>query len=433
MALENLAWQIRACSRLAVFKSIKKRQFRFVSISVFISLCLIIYLLIVYLRSGPRTWTVETVVHQKDTKISHNPQYSLTPFPASPLEGGHDTSSDQRVRRPWLAAVICAAQDVERRMLIRSTWMRLFRHIPFDARFVVSNPGPRWNEIVRFENRTFGDLIVLDHIPEDDMTANTIKTLELYKWLINHGSKYEFVTKLDTDVWINAPAFWERYLVPRLSNKSGHTAAAVNRTVIGQLYFSDSGYNTFAHGSMYTITWDMVQLLVSLQERFNVLTGEDAAVGILMHKGSQTANFVNFRGEEKFDYDDSDAREHDFAWARAGTHPNAISHAVYGSNVIAVHKLKDNRLWMKVAKCFNQRGIKPMPPLQRPERRLSLGTRWNDWMHSIGLSRSYVSMMETIPKELIAYDTDHWVCDGIWNLGGSRQGFNTYVAHANVV
>lgn len=410
----------------------KKRQFRFVTISVLISLSLIKYLFFAYSRSGPQTWTVETVVHEKTIKTLHNPQYSLIPFPVSPLERIHDTS-DHKLHRPWLAAVICAAQDVERRMLIRSTWMRLFRHVPFDPRFVVSNPGPGWSEMIRFENRTFGDLIVLDHIPEDDITANTIKTLELYKWLINHGSKYEFVTKLDTDVWINAPAFWEKYLVPRLSNQTGHLTAAVNRTVIGQLYFSDSGYNTFAHGSMYTITWDMVQLLVSLQERFNVLTGEDAAVGILMHKGSQTANFVNFRGDEKFDYDDSDSREHDFAWARAGTHPYAISHAVYGSNVIAVHKLKDKRLWRKVANCFSQGGINPMPPLQRPGRRPSLRTRWNDWMHSIGLSRPYVSMMETIPKALLTYDIDHWVCDNIWNLGASQEGFNTYVTDANVV
>ncbi|TWU77542.1 hypothetical protein ED733_007474 [Metarhizium rileyi] len=310
-------------------------------------------------------------------------------------------------------------------MLIRSTWMRLFRHIPFDPRFIVSNPGPGWSDILRFENRTFGDLIVLDHIPEDDITANTIKTLELYKWLLKHGSRYEFVTKLDTDVWMNAPAFWEKYLVPRLSNHTGHLTATINRTVIGQLYFSDSGYNTFAHGSMYTITWDMMQLLVSLQERFNVVTGEDAAVGILLHKGNKVANFINFRGEEKFDYDDSDSRAHDSAWARAGTHPNAISHAVYGSNVIAIHMLKDKRLWMKVADCFGKSGIKPMPSLHMPEQSLSLVTRWNDLMHSLGLSRSYVSMMETIPKALLTYHVDHWICDDIWSLGGSPEGYIT--------
>lgn len=56
----------------------------------------------------------------------------------------------------------------------------MYRDIPFDYRFVVANPGPR-------ENGTFGDIIVLDHIAEDDITANTIKTLEFYKWLPQGG------------------------------------------------------------------------------------------------------------------------------------------------------------------------------------------------------------------------------------------------------
>ncbi|KHN94786.1 Glycosyl transferase, family 31 [Metarhizium album ARSEF 1941] len=425
MALDQLAWQMRTWPRLPIFKSRQRRHFRLVAVGVLICLSLVIYLLFLHLRSGPRTWTVETTVHQKNTKSSHSPAYPLKPFPDSPLQPSQPPSTHSMARRPWLAAVICAAQDVERRMLIRSTWMRLFRHIPFDPRFVVSNPGPGWAELVSFENSTFGDLIVLDHIPEDDMTANTIKTLELYKWLINRGQKYEFVTKLDTDLWMNAPAFWHKYLLPRLSSATGHLTATVNRTVIGQLYFSGSGYNTFAHGSMYTITWDMVQLLVSLQDRFNVVTGEDAAVGILMHRGNEMANFVNFRGDEKFDYDDSDSRQDGSAWARSSTHSQAISHAVYGNNVVAVHMLKDKRLWTKVANCFDEDGIKRMPPLIRPERSPSLVVRLNDFIYSLGLSRSYVSMMDTIPRELLTYRDGHWVCDNIWDLGTSQEGFNS--------
>ncbi|KAG6019874.1 hypothetical protein E4U41_003048, partial [Claviceps citrina] len=302
-------------SRRAILQRISRRHVRFALLGVLFALGLTVRLFVPGSRP-PRTWTIETIVHDHDTTKLRRPQQTLLPFPASPLQppphrlqaqdhDDDDEDDDSEPPRPWLAAVICAAQDVERRMLIRSTWMRLFRHVPFVPRFVVSNPGEGWSETVRYENRTFGDMIVLDHLVEDDVTANTVKTLEFYKWLLDSGQRYEFVTKLDTDLWLNAPAFWQRYLAPRLSNSSSSSigsgsggtgrrrrySATVRRTVIGQLYFSESGYNTFAHGSMYTMTWDMMQLLVALQARFHVVTGEDATVGILMHKAGERADF----------------------------------------------------------------------------------------------------------------------------------------------
>ncbi|KAK2613028.1 hypothetical protein QQS21_000957 [Conoideocrella luteorostrata] len=412
----------QSCFKLNFLQRLSRLHFRCILLGVFVALSLIIYLSVLHARSA-RTWSVETIVHYQDTTKLHRPKPTLLPFPNSPQQTSHDTISGKQSRRPWLAAVICAAQDVERRMLIRSTWMRLFQDTPFDPRFVVSNPGGVWNETIRYENRTFGDMIVLDHIPEDDITANTIKTLEFYKWLLKSGQKYEFVSKLDTDLWLNAPAFWDRYLVPRLSDSTGQLTARVNRTVIGQLFYSDSGYNTFAHGSMYTVTWDMMQLLVSLQERFNVVTGEDAAVGILMHKGEERANFVNFRGEEKFDYDDADSRGDGSAYARADTHPTAISHALYGDYPIAIHQLKDKNLWMKVAACFTEKGIKPAPTTREPENPPPFRVRWADFLYSTGLSQAYISMFDKIPKELLRYEKGSWVCDNIWNLGKSARGF----------
>ncbi|KAG5925738.1 hypothetical protein E4U42_004003 [Claviceps africana] len=408
--------------RLAILQRISRRHVRFALVGVFFAFSLVLYLSL--LHSRPRTWTVETIVHDHDTTRLHTPPQTLLPFPDSPQQPHrpapeHDSPPQAR---PWLAAVICAAQDVERRMLIRSTWMRLFRDVPFVPRFVVSNPGAGWNETVRYENRTFGDMIVLDHLVEDDLTANTVKTLEFFKWLLNSGQRYEYVTKLDTDLWLNAPAFWHRYLVPRLdlSNDGAgpRYAATVKRTVIGQLYFSDSGYNTFAHGSMYTMTWDMMELLVGLQERFSVITGEDATVGILMHKASERASFVNLGGGEKFDYDDADSRGDGTAYARAATHPQAQSHALHGQDVIAVHRLKDKELWMKVARCFTEKGIKPAPRLAGAvEASPPLHVRLADFLHSWGLWDAYQPMFDAIPKELLHYENGHLICDGIWDLG----------------
>ena len=376
-------------------------------------LCITIYL---PLRSRQhRSWVIESTVHGRPIGKPPEPDFSLPPFPYTPHE-----ETKNETNNAWLAAVICDAKDVERRMLIRSTWVRMFSHVRFDTRFVLSNPGPEWHDTIRYENRTFGDLILLDHLREDDVTANTIKTLEFYKWLLGSGQAYQFVTKLDTDLWLNVPAFWQRYLLPRLSHDGVATA---KHTIIGEMYYSDSGHDVFAHGAMYTVTWDIVQLLVSLQREFDIVTGEDAAIAILMHQGENVANFVNFKGSEKFDYDDRDTRSLDSAWARNKTHPNAVAHALYGQDAIAVHQLKDKRLFLKVAACFDENGILPMPEATKKDRTPPWGLRWADFREKMGWGSPYKSSLDKIPDYMWKMDSGIWTCDGIWRLGNTPTGF----------
>ncbi|KAF6843892.1 putative beta-1,3-N-acetylgalactosaminyltransferase 2 [Colletotrichum musicola] len=369
--------------------------------------------------------TTKLVVHGDVIDALPELAEPLEPFPPSPRYPP-EQDDDHAERAPWLAAVISTASDVERRMIIRSTWMKLFQDVPFDGRFVVSNPGPQWTRILSQENRTFGDLIVLDHIPEDDITANTIKTLEFYKWLVAHSPKYEFVSKMDTDLWLNARGFWERFLLPRLSrsNETGTLTSTVERTVVGELYYSPYWDLVFPHGAMYTVTWDMVELLSSLQGKFKVVTGEDMAVATLMLKGHERANFVNFRGTEKFDYNDNDAREDEYAWARQNTHPYSIDHAIVGQDAIAVHQLKDEKLWFKVADCFDETGVKEAPMSSKGYKsQKPMSMRWHDFWSWMGVSTRYQSRFDRIPDFIWTVEDGDWICDGIWNVGKTKTGF----------
>ncbi|KAK6210965.1 hypothetical protein QIS74_10229 [Colletotrichum tabaci] len=366
------------------------------------------------------------IVHGNPVDSLPEPSYALDPFPHSPQHPPKNGTTDGS-SKPWLAAVISTASDIERRMLIRSTWMRLFEDVPFDGRFVVSNPGPRWTEVVANENGTFGDMIVLDHIAEDDVTANTIKTLEFYKWLVDHELHYEFVSKMDTDLWLNARGFWDRFLSPRLSTDAatGVQRSTVRKTLIGELYYSPTWDLVFPHGAMYTATWDMVQLLAHLQGKQNVVTGEDMAIATLMLNGRERASFVNFRGTEKFDYDDDDARHDGTAWARTRTHPSAIQHALVGQDAIAIHQLKDESLWFKVADCFDGDGVKPAPKTSHsePESQKPMSVRWHDFWFWMGVSDRYDARFERIPDFLWTREDGHWICDGIWDLGTTKTGF----------
>ncbi|KAH7367464.1 hypothetical protein B0T11DRAFT_275325 [Plectosphaerella cucumerina] len=364
------------------------------------------------------------------------PAYPLHRFPETPMvappdrpgsysdgtNGDGDDADEQRRRNPWLAAVISSAFDADRRMLIRSTWMRTYKDLPMDTRFVVSNPGPQWTEVLRAENRTFGDLIVLDHLQEDDFTANTIKTLEFYKHLVRRGLRYEYVSKLDSDLFLNARGFWDRYLRPRLSLRTGE--ATVERTAIGELYYGRFNDLTFLHGSMYTYTWDVVEELVELQERYHVVAGEDVAMALLLLRARRAVNVVNFLGSEKFDYYEEDSRGDGTPWARAGTHPNATKHALWGPDPIAIHDLKDPAVYLRVASAFDERGIRPTPPLPRGGgRRGSFVMLWLDFWHAVGATTYLTPRVERIPAYFWSRrDNGDWMCDDIWNVGKTRTG-----------
>ncbi|KAI9167428.1 hypothetical protein HJFPF1_03555 [Paramyrothecium foliicola] len=350
--------------------------------------------------------------------------YPLDPFPDSPLQSFGNSTDEQPWPRPWLAAVICAASDAQSRMRIRSTWMKLYKNLPFDARFVVANPGPHWTEMVAMENRTFGDMIVLDKIQEDDFTANTLKTLEFYRHLVDNNLRYEYVTKLDTDSWLNARGFWDRFLVPRMSNETGQLKATVSRTVISELYFSGPRDLVFPNGSMYTITWDLVEILVALQYRFSIVMGEDMTFSILLLKGKQVINFVNFRGSEKFDYDDLDSRGDGTAWARTGSHLTSVAHAIGSRDAILIHHLKTETVWFKVAACFDENGVKEIPQKLQAEQWPPLLMLWFDFWYWAGVHAIWRERIEDVPDFLWTQNKDgDWICDGIFNLGPTKTGY----------
>ncbi|KAM0327163.1 hypothetical protein ACHAQA_006294 [Verticillium albo-atrum] len=344
-------------------------------------------------------------VHASDG-IKRKPLYQLDPFPYSPMTP--EPPQDDR-QHPWLGAVICSAWDLKRRMLIRYTWMKLYKDVPMDQRFVISNPGPRWTEIIQQENRTYGDLIVLDHLQEDDFTANTVKTIEFYRWLVNKSpKKYEFVSKMDTDLWVNARAYYDRQILPRLENTTNTTlTSTANHTVIGQFYYDSYHKTSFPHGAIYTVTWDVVELLPTLQDEFHIIAGEDVTMAWLLMKGRRKVTMSILSESEKFEFDHKDTRPgENSAWARNGTDETSSWHALAGKDVLAIHQLKKDEDWLMVAECFDENGVIDMPPDQgNPPGKEDEKPRYPRPLYT------------AIPDIFWEVDTDETLlCNGVWKL-----------------
>lgn len=397
------------------------RRMRLLSLAAFIApLCLLVYIYfsreqyvdIDRLLANP-------VVHGKHAGGPTKDVGPLQPFPESPMEASPNRTIVEN--NPWLVAVSSDATDAKRRHLIRSTWMKLYQDYPFDGRFVVSNAGSQWTESLQAENRTFGDLIVLDHISEDDFTACTIKAFELFKWLLKQDRKYEYVTKTETDVWFNVPNLWNNYLMPRISNDTGHMMATANRTIIASLWYVDVGL-VIPYGPLYTMTWDLVELFALLQERYNLVYGEDVAMTMLMRKAGEVVNFINFGGEELFNYDETDERGDGTAWARFNTHQDAMQHALKSDKIIAAHSLKDEAVFLKVADCFDESGLKPIPHLLTESEAPTAAAHLHDFLYWLGVGTRHMSALAEMPDRLFKYVDGEWICDDVWRLGKYRTG-----------
>lgn len=348
----------------------------------------------------------------------------LDPFTQSPKEGSPIYEKYDGRYLPWLAAVVIAPGDQKRREMIRSSWMELYRDVPFDGRFVIGNPTGELRESIMAENRTHGDIIVLDDLRPNGFFANSIKTLELYKWLVRNNKHYDFVSKIDSDAFLNARKFWDQYLEPRLPEYRKHQqpTSEVMNTVIGSITYSAYSDAAFTQGSFYTCSWDMVETFAKLQDDHNVVIAEDVALSILLHKGKTTSRIVHLGSAESYNYDERDTRGDGTAWARPETHLHSQDHAVYGAETVLVHKVKDDDKFLRVADCFDSSGVKERPPFTESDRQTALpfSYRWFDFWYNMGISYIYHSRLDDVPAHYWQLKDGDWWIQDIWNFGPHR-------------
>lgn len=273
---------------------------------------------------------------------------------------GSKTKTKDTPSPPWLIATISAAQSIQRRAIIRSTWQALYKNDTiFTTRFVLSNPGDLWAPVIAAENATHGDIIVLSHLKEDARIANSIKSIEFLKYLtIASNTTYDFVTKLDDDSYLDAHTFWKNYLEPRIAfdaHKTHAESSALNRTIIARTLRRSTW--TYPGGQFYTMTWDLAILLSQLHTKHPINDEhEDVLVGRLLHEAGVEWQHSDLPNEIAFDYEEKDIRGDGTAFARDGADLKGWRHAV-GRGSVNPHKMKGDGEFLKVAACFDREGV----------------------------------------------------------------------------
>lgn len=294
-------------------------------------------------------------LHSLDT---HNRLPPLPPLPPS----FHETISkiipfgpQAKAHPRWLIATVIRASDIQRRQIIRSTWQRIYedetRHM---TRFFICNPGPLWRAVIEAENATFGDIVALEHLEETTQVANTVKSIEMLKHVSRSGHTWDFVSKTDDDSFIDVETFFNTYLRPL---QAGPTP--VRETVVGRTVGPNANYDfAYPGGQFYTLSWDLVPLLADLHDREPLQFGhEDALIGGLLRRAGINYTHIDLSNEVAFDYDPAQARSDKSAWAAQTADLTRWVHAV-GPGAINPHKMKTDEDYLKVAACFDGRGLR---------------------------------------------------------------------------
>ena len=174
---------------------------------------------------------------------------------------------------------------------------------------------------------------------ENRETANNIKNMELFKYMVKYEGarlrRYDFVSKVDDNVWLNIPLYFNAFIAPRLLGGVKHSRN--NLTMIGRPMNWGQAY-VYASGRMYTLNWSLLEFLARKYTTVP-LTGktEDEAVGYYLCKDRVVHEYVPIELEQ--------------AWNIG------IEYLVNnGSDTLLIHNIKNDATLLEVSTVFNERG-----------------------------------------------------------------------------
>lgn len=318
--------------------------------TLYISLSVIALILLIVLPIAPRP-NLNSISISSPFSVNHGqtPHQLLHQRPQHPHQHHGQVSHQelQQERQPtWLLATISAYFSQRRRNIIRATWQTLYASPAFSTRFVIAKPSPLWQPLIKHENDTYGDLIVLESLEESAERANTIKSVEFLKHVVEGGAEtsWKFVSKIDDDSFLSAEQFHREFLLPRMDQRHADS----NGTLIGRrLERSDRNFST-PGGQFYTLSWDLVQLVAETHTKNPISdVPEDVLIGRLLYEAEARFEFVELDDSRAFDVSDD---LHRLSKEKKDLGP-------MDSAALNPHKMKDDETYLRVASLFGTDGF----------------------------------------------------------------------------
>ena len=167
-----------------------------------------------------------------------------------------------------------------------------------------------WAPIIDAENATYGDIWVMeDYKNENYETANKVKNMEFFSHMakqqrLGQIRRYDFVSKVDDDNWVNLPIYWENFMASRLPGGEKYRPDAM--TMIARPFAWGMSYVCPA-GRMYTISWPLVEYYAKKysdhsERKHNERITEDQLMGWYLEQDKfDDLEFVVMEYEQAYD------------------------------------------------------------------------------------------------------------------------------------
>jgi len=257
--------------------------------------------------------------------------------------------------KDMLIGVSAVAKDFARRDLIRKLQINTYNHTFPNVhwKFQILNPNnDTLREEIMHENRTHGDIVILEKFIDNKTNAISVKPYEFFKYVAQNLPGYRYVAKMDDDTFMNITGLYDLRFTEQVRNQ--------NNTIIAVWHKWDQQRMQFPHGGFYAISWDLVLKLNELYDTVPMFFKdkfEDFQVGIFFRDANITFNKVWIHHAHQCNWKTFDEST---PMSKCNiTH----QYLTKWSTIIRVHLLKEESLYRNISSYFveHELAVHPKP------------------------------------------------------------------------
>lgn len=240
-----------------------------------------------------------------------------------------------------LVFIMIAYSNIQRRQLIRSMQMDLYKSYPIDYKFFIGQTPDHYMRQIEHEKRVYNDLIMIPGVQEDHGYASTEKFFANLKYIEQNLKGYNIVCKIDGDAFLNIPILYPQYLEPYLYTKEP--------TLIARIWDFEWRYQPLRphiNIAFVAMTWTMVRMINRIHEiHFK---------GYNVHDERRLSHYLK---DDIVNYK-LIAMPHNISADFDPHEQDLESHAhVVIPGVAYVHELKEEDTYATIAACFDEKGL----------------------------------------------------------------------------
>jgi hypothetical protein len=244
-----------------------------------------------------------------------------------------DTTQENNIGS-MLIGVSIGPMQFQRRHLMRVHQIRPYKDIKVTFRFVMGSPDPIIWDDIRYENETYGDIIVLNNFTDSRELARKIKPFEFFKYVEENLGYYTYVAKLDSDCYLNMPGLWD--------NLFNTTVQELDFGLIA-LFIQKIGVFDWPQGGFEALSWKTMLMINRFYSYASRSTpDEDTQIAWYLYDSKINYTQIEINSTQAYDF-------------RAGSTFSWNCDVYY--EAIRVHELKTNQDYINVASCFTPNGV----------------------------------------------------------------------------